>query len=150
MTKEVKQMIFTGFLIAVLIFVMMSNMKTIKKKKPVLQPMAIETTPSFPVASPNKPVVPVGEDILNIQNERAKIPWGRDPFVIELEDEFGIDQIKLLGISFGKDKPGYANINNEIVTQGDVVGGYEVSVIEKDRVLLKKDGQSFYLTFTEQ
>jgi hypothetical protein len=148
MTKELKQIIITGVLIVVLIFVMMSNLKK-TTKKPVAQPVAVEAAPAFPVASPNKPVLPAGDGVLNVQNERAKLPWGRDPFVIMLDEEFGIDQIRLQGISFGKDKSGYANINGEIVTQGDTIAGYEVGPIEKDKVLLKKDGQSFYLTFSE-
>ena len=45
---------------------------------------------------------------------------------------------------------GYALINNRIVKKGDKVGEYEVFEISKDRVLLKKGNQSFYLVFSEE
>ena len=70
--------------------------------------------------------------------------WGRDPFSPSKAGlEYQRSDLELKGISVGKDKAGFAFINNEIVKTGDKIGGYEVGEVEKNRVLLKKAGRAF-------
>lgn len=95
----------------------------------------------------NSQLVPAAQQELNIQKEHAELAWGRDPFSASKAGlEYQRSDLELKGISIGKDKTGFAFINNEIVKTGDKIGGYEVGEVEKNRVLLKKGGQSFYLT----
>lgn len=92
-------------------------------------------------------LIPADQQELNIQKEHADLAWGRDPFSASKAGlEYQRSDLELKGISVGKDKAGFAFINNEIVKTGDKIGGYEVGEVEKTRVLLKKGGQSFYLT----
>jgi hypothetical protein len=151
MTKEVKQLIITGALIVILIITVMSNLK--KKPKIVNPPAAPSAAgiPAAPVAAlAPSPALSTDENIKNLQNLRAGLPWARDPFSESANKNSQTDELKLQGISFGKDKSGYAFINNEIVKKGDTIGDYEVIEIEKARVFLKKESQSFYLAFPEE
>ena len=97
-------------------------------------------------AAANPRLVPSDQQELNLQKEHTELAWGRDPFSPSKTGlEYQRSDLELKGISVGKDKAGFAFINNEIVKTGDKIGGYEVGEVEKNRVLLKKGGQSFYL-----
>ncbi|MDO8748272.1 MAG: hypothetical protein Q7J72_04040 [Candidatus Omnitrophota bacterium] len=88
---------------------------------------------------------------IGLQKERENIPWGRDPFsASKISREYQRADLELKGISFGADKSGFAFINNEIVKSGDKVGDYEVVAIEKDKILLKRGTQSFYLALPKE
>ena len=151
MDKQKKQLIIVGILVIVLIFAGLSSFK--KKpagKTPVQIEPASQAAPEPPAAAiPGAAVRPDGKKI-NAQLERTKLPWGRDPFAAPAQKEYQIGELQLKGISFDKKMGGFAYINNDIVKKGDPVGNYEVVEIEKDRVLLKKGNQSFYLVFPGQ
>jgi len=124
-----------------------NNMKSKKIKQSVAQPDAasvvidsgVKVTAKLPVADSN---------VLENQKKRAEAPWGRDPFSSDTYKAGQVSsELKLQGISYRKDNVGFAFINNEIVKQGDAIAGYEVEEVLKDKVLLKKGSQSFYLTF---
>ncbi|MFA6384546.1 MAG: hypothetical protein WCY10_04155, partial [Candidatus Omnitrophota bacterium] len=83
------------------------------------------------------------------QLKRWEAAWGRDPFWSVSDSTGKLNEFELKGISFAKDKKGYAFINDQIVSVGDALGGYEVSLIEKDRVMLTRGVQTFFLTFSE-
>lgn len=88
---------------------------------------------------------------IGLQKERESIPWGRDPFsASKISREYQRADLELKGISFGADKSGFAFINNEIVKSGDKVGDYEVVTVEKDKILLKRGSQSFYLALPKE
>ncbi len=88
---------------------------------------------------------------ISLQKERENVPWGRDPFsASKISREYQRADLELKGISFGADKSGFAFINNEIVKSGDKVGDYEVVAIEKDKILLKRGAQSFYLALPKE
>lgn len=149
--KQKKQLIMVGVLLIVLIFAVMSSMK----KKPA-NTAEFKAGPSAGIAPKlQAPAGPVAapkpeEKKLNAQLERAKGAWSRDPFVAPSEKEYQMGTLQLKGISFDKTKGGFAFINNDIVKKGDTIGEYEVVDIEKNRVLLKKGNQSFYLAFPGQ
>lgn len=151
MDKQKKQLIIVGVLILVLIFSVLNSLK----KKPAggtgveAQPSPAAVPPPAAAVAPAAPLRP-DEKKSGAQLERAKLAWGRDPFSAPSEKEYQIGELQLKGISFDKGKGGFAYINNDIVKKGDVIGNYEVIDIEKDRVLLKKGNQSFYLVFPGQ
>lgn len=88
---------------------------------------------------------------ISLQKERENVPWGRDPFsASRISREYQRADLELKGISFGADKSGFAFINNEIVKSGGKVGDYEVVAIEKDKILLKRGTQSFYLALPKE
>ncbi|MFH1338953.1 MAG: hypothetical protein ABIH40_03835 [Candidatus Omnitrophota bacterium] len=151
MSKAVKEIVITAVMVIVLAVIVINNLKGAGKTKKATRAgrpkQLAEVTPS-PAA------VPADKKTLSLQRQRAEnLVWGRDPFVyVEAETDRGYrtGAMELKGISLGKDKAGYAFINNEIVKAGDTVGGYDVLEIEKDKVLLKKGSQSFYLTLPEE
>ena len=150
MTKEVKQLIIVGVLAVFLIFALLNSFKKKPSKKiaPENKPAAKATT-GIKAASPAANI-PVDNKILGSQKQRLGLEWGRDPFNMATDKEFQLADLKLKGISFGENKQGYAFVNNEIVRKGDRVGDYEVVEVEKDKVLLRKAGQSFYLAFPQE
>ena len=151
MDKQKKQLIIVGVLVLVLIFSILSS----QKKKPV-KTDELKVEPSSGIAlkplAASGPVAPVRaeEKKMSAQLERAKNAWGRDPFSAPSDKEYQLGELQLKGVSFDKIKGGYAFINNEIVKKGDTIGEYEVVEIEKNRVLLKKGNQSFYIVFPGQ
>ena len=129
--------------------VMAKNLKP-RKKRP--RAPAVQVVPA---AVPQAQVVQApgqkgDAKSLEAQKARAELPWGRDPFFSDPYKAGQASDLQLLGISYRTDGKGFANINNEIVKQGDTVSGFQVMEVLKDKVLLNKGDQSFYLTFPEQ
>lgn len=91
------------------------------------------------------------EKDLALQKEREKLGWGRDPFgASNGARDYQKAALSLRGISLGKNKDGFAFINSEIVKIGDRIGEYEVTEIQRNRVMLRKGEQSFYLTLPQE
>lgn len=151
MDKQKNELIITGVGVAVLLFVLAGNFM----KKPAKKPVVIMPPAGSSAGAPLKLPAPLAGEVkqyaddkkIGSQKKRAELPWGRDPFLASIEKEYQISDLSLKGISFGKDKRGFAFINNEIVTKGDKIEDYEVVEVEKDRILLKKGSQNFYLPF---
>jgi len=70
------------------------------------------------------------------KEEKERLPWGRDPFGLEVpaeeEERFGLT---LNGIIWDEESP-YAVINEEVVASGGRVGAYTVVEIREDSVVL--------------
>jgi hypothetical protein len=151
LNKTVKEIIITVALIVVLAVIVINNLKEGGKGKQVRK--AREFRQAVEVLSPSGGVS-ADKKTLNLQKQRAEtLAWGRDPFVyVEAEAGRGYrtSALELKGVSLGENKIGYAFINNEILKVGDTIGGYEVLQIQKDKVLLRKGNQSFYLTLPEE
>ena len=151
MTKEKIQLGVIIIGIPLLVFLLAGSFKRKKPAKPVS--INLEQPPLI-IADSENGNSNLAEDVSNlleIQKKRAEGDWGRDPFSSGSYDsgEFN-SEFKLQGISYRKDKVGFAFINNEILKKGDSISGYEVAEVLKDKVLLKKGGQSFYLVFSEE
>jgi hypothetical protein len=151
MTKEQKQIALILVMLPILAVVVLSGMK----RKKVNPSVAVSQVSLKLVDSEVKEAIaiPVAADsnALETQKKHAEAPWGRDPFSSDTyKSGQANSELKLQGISCRKDNVGFAFINNEIVKKGDIIGGYEVGEILKDKVLLKKGSQSFYLTFPEE
>ncbi len=75
----------------------------------------------------------------------ASLPWGKDPFYRARKNGHSPalppkkPRWHLAGILFGEAEP-YAVVNNTIVTEGDMVDGARVILINKSVVTLEKDG----------
>jgi type II secretory pathway component PulC len=149
-TKDQKQLAMVGVLLVVMVLVFMNNFKP-KKKKNAPPPAAPAVAVKPPAVQPAGQAKAGSGKSETGQKERAgALGWGRDPFVPYEEQETAGTGFTLNGVSIGKGKKGYAFINDEIVKAGDTFMGYEVVEIEKDKVLLRKDGQSFYIVFPQE
>ena len=151
MKKEYIQIGVIGLGLAMLPVLIMSNMKKPAPKSTA--PVAPAAVPEVVAAGPDAVGIvrsEIDDRILDVQSKRLDLPWGRDPFLTMSDSVGKMNEFQLKGISFAQDKKGYAFINDEIVSAGDSISGYEVEVIEKDRVKLKRGAQTFFLTFSEQ
>jgi hypothetical protein len=147
MTKDQTQITVIIIGVMVIAAIVANNMKSKKIKKPVAQTEAASVVIDSGVKVTAK-LPAVDSNVLENQKKRAEAPWGRDPFSSDTYKSGQVSsELKLQGISYRKDNVGFAFINNEIVKQGDAIAGYEVEEVLKDKVLLKKGSQSFYLTF---
>ncbi len=147
MKKEYIQIGIIGVGLAALPFLIMSNMKKpAGRPRPPAETAAAVPDPVVGIAAPSK----VDNEIAGKQTKRWELPWGRDPFLTVSDSVGKMNEFQLKGISFAKDRKGFAFINDQIVSSGDVIAGYEVDSIEKDRVMLKRGSQTFFLTFPEK
>ncbi|MFA5100699.1 MAG: hypothetical protein WC547_07450 [Candidatus Omnitrophota bacterium] len=147
MKKEHMQLTVIGVGLPVLAFFLVTNLKPVMKRPAVSGVPAVVSADAGMAALPVN--VRVSGKVAALQAKRWEAEWGRDPF-LPVSDRTGtLSELKLKGISFSPDKKGYAFINDQIVSAGDTLGGYEVSRIEKDRVMLMRGTQTFFLTFYE-
>ena len=137
-----------GIGLLLLPFIIMSVSKKPEKKPDGAGPLTV--TVSTDVPSPMPAGGNMNDKTAELQSRRWDLPWGRDPFMTISDSVGKLNEFQLKGISFARDKKGYAFINDQIVAVGDNIGDYEVALIEKDRVMLKRGVQTFFLTFTEQ
>ena len=74
--------------------------------------------------------------------------WGSDPFVRDwvLTDE--LSELNLKAITMGGDKA-FVLINDQILEQGDAIGGKRIAAIQSDKVVLEQGGRSFILMLGE-
>lgn len=163
MTKQQNQIIITSILVVVLVITVILNLPKKEKPSPPAQPQQPPSTPQprVPVA-PRRPTTPIrppatAEDAvasleeLEAQKKRAQLDWGMDPFYHPIKKEiYKGAGLELKGISIVKGKEGYVFINDEILTIGDVIAGYRVEEIQKNKVLLRKSNESFYLILHEE
>ena len=155
MTKEKFQLSVIAAGVLILLSIIAGNLKKKPAKgQPSDNKPVDETLPKAGIAAGAKAMSAtqaVNDEELSLQKEREKLNWGRDPFAAaKVSKEFRGANLQLKGISFGKDKKGLAFINNEIVKKGDIMGDYEVIEVEKHKVLLRKAGQTFYLTLPQE
>ena len=147
MKKEHIQLAVIGIGVCMLAYSLQANLK-----KAVKRPVTFEMQPAPVVSVPGGalPGARTRDSIWALQTERWKSGWGRDPFW-EASDTAGkLNEFELKGISFSRNTKGYALINDQIFSVGDMMGGYEISRVEKDRVMLTRGTQTFFLTFSEK
>jgi hypothetical protein len=151
MTKDQRNIAIIVALLPILAFSVLSNLGR-KKNKGAGQ----KTEPLAPIVAIDQGIKasnpqPADGGALESQKKHSENPWGRDPFSSDIYKSGQANpELKLQGISYRKDNVGFAFINNEIVKKGDSINGYEVQEVLKDKVLLKRGSQSFYLTFLEE
>ncbi|MDD2703658.1 MAG: hypothetical protein PHC33_06635 [Candidatus Omnitrophica bacterium] len=149
-SKDQKQLAIVGVLLVVMVMVFMNNMKP-RKKKNIPVPPAPSAEADPPVSLPAAQAKTDSKKSETGQKKRAdSLGWGRDPFLPYEAQKTEETGFILKGVSLGKGKKGYALINDEIVKSGDTFTGHEVVTVEKDKVLLRKSGQSFYIVFPDE
>jgi hypothetical protein len=146
--KQHVQIGIIGIGLLALPFFIMANLKKPEKKPGVPGPLTIAVSTEAPAAMPTGGSM--NDKTAGLQSQRWDMPWGRDPFMAISDSVGKLNEFQLKGISFSRNKKGYAFINDQIAAVGETIGEYEVAAIEKDRVMLKRGAQTFYLTFTEQ
>ncbi len=140
MTKTSKELIGTGFLAAVLVLAVINALNRTKERCPVKENSGQrQTAESVRKSPPSR---------LERQEERIKMKWGRDPFFKqgttegeEVHEPIG-EELSLKGILWSKERP-TALINMQAVGEGESVSGYVVVDIQKDKVILRKDGKDY-------
>jgi hypothetical protein len=99
---------------------------------------------------------PLSPEARRILEERARGPWGRDPFALEAARPKGQGEIRpnfaaalhLSGIVWNNARR-HAVINDSVVKVGDEVAGIRVVAIERDRVTVGKGTQRQILRLGE-
>lgn len=87
---------------------------------------------------------------ISAQKSGKNDTWGRDPFgALAGKQEERVETLTLQGVTLGNGT-GFAFINNLIVRKGDRLGNLQVADVLKDKVLLQKGDQKFYLNFPEK
>jgi len=154
MDKKKIELIITGVLIIIFIFVLANSFKRKRPPPAKVKPLPPEETEEIPILPlPKKEVGyrPASHEALALQKERAKLDWGVDPFYHPIKKELtsGL-RLVLKGVSIGKGRRNFAFINDEIVGEGEKILGYEVVEVERDKVLLRKGKEEFYLVLPEE
>lgn len=148
MTKEQKQLLVTGILVIILGVVMYNSFSSMGKSAPKAPAKAAPG----PVAAHAPAVTPSLSDAAKLSAQRSgkDDAWGRDPFGSqEGKPDERVETLTLQGVTVGNGT-GYAFINNLIVRKGDRFGNLQVADVLKDKVLLQKGDQKFYLNFPEK
>ncbi len=90
----------------------------------------------------------------NLIEEYNQLKWGADPFfkgAAEHKTKYSPNTIQswhLAGILYNANNP-HAVINSKIVKKGDSIEGAEIIKINKDRVILSKNGSKFTLSISK-
>jgi len=113
-------------------------------------------------AQPVKPIAPRAKTGTkstalhdSIYIARDRVPWGPNPFYHSLPVQPGRTQIlgsvemRLLGVLF-REYQAQALINGRVVSVGDYVGGYRVSRIFRDSVIVVNAEHSLTLRVTKE
>ena len=75
----------------------------------------------------------------------AKKPPSKRSFLVTNKEAFKEESFKLSGIIYSKSRPSLAIINNQKVSQGEVIEKATVSRIKEDSVILNIDGKNMIL-----
>ena len=133
--KRIFQGIITAVFIIILIFILERKQTSSHKSRP---------HHTGPIQREN---VTIAKSLFEkLEDETRNMSVERDPFSFPVEAAAGEKEKKiyLTGIVLDDNQPA-AIINNVIVTVGNTIEGRTVKAIQKDRVILEKDGQEMEL-----
>lgn len=150
MKKEQIQLSVIGVGLVLMAFFLVKNLNPPAKRQAAADAPAAAAAPVDAVVLPAPVNSRVRDKISALQLKRAESAWGRDPFWSVSDSTGKLNELELKGISFSNNKKGYAFINDQIVSAGDTLAGYAVTRIEKDRVMLTRGAQTFFLTFSDK
>lgn len=133
MEKQKKEILITGILIAIFLVFLISTLTKRKSVKPAPAEMPkVENNRTLPVFQ--KPDISVPA--------QKELQWGRDPFALPGQ---GVTiqtggQFVLSAVVWDENRP-LAVVDGEVVKIGQQINGYTVSKINKENVVLTKDGK---------
>lgn len=138
--KNRVELIITVSLIPVLFFILYSSFSGAKNRQATLKPPA-QTQALMPIVSARQDAVEKLKDL----------NWGRDPFMFGTAKDYSEGEAGLVlnGIAWDEKTPS-AIINNKVVKAGDEVAGNKVADIQKERVIVTKDGNSYELNLRQK
>ena len=119
-----------------------------------LQPPPQAAPPSPAKTSPSEPAAKAGQPDVSTSTvkpdfDKSKGAWVKNPFILpQLKDEKKKETAPAIRLSaiFEKGKDRVAIIDREIVRKGDPVGDEKVFEIERDKVILIRNGTKRVLT----
>jgi len=157
MNKQKKEIIITIFLVVIFAFFLIKNIKP-KRRKPLPRGKALTREIDGSGESErtgekeDSGLLGRGNSAdISEQGVKAQQAWGRDPFCqTGLEEVYDNTRLTLRGVSISNDKKAYAFINEQIVTVGDIIADYQVKEIQKNKVLLERGSENFYLGLPEE
>lgn len=152
--KSKKQLMIIGALVPVLliswVFALRGcGMFPAERKAPAAAPVVPTAPASLPRAQGSPAVVSARDEAIE---KYESISWVRNPFrlavanvpAIVADTRPAIPNMKLEGIVWDRSNP-YAIIDGEVRTIGDLVAGYTVSEITKEKVVLERGGDKYEL-----
>ena len=134
--KERLELTITGIGIIFLIFLVISNVQKIRKKKSSIIKASSEVVSSLSA--------PISFDIAEIEESDIKEGWGRDPFFLGPPMGATLEGLILNGIVWDENNA-YAIINNDVVEIGNSIGRAIVIEINQDSVILEQDEETYTL-----
>ena len=170
MSKTTKELIITIFLAVILALTLVSSLSKVKRQKQSKKTKTAEVSEQEEKNKKDekkeaaekpaeKTVAKISKEELNKQRERLNMEWGSDPFFAEEQEEeieedveeekaSEISELSLKGISWVSDNA-VALINTQAVTEKELILGYEVIDIQKDKVILRKGDKKYELRLEE-
>lgn len=133
MEKQKIEILATGVLVVLFIAFLSSTITKRAKKKSVETVQRKETT----ITESEKHLT--GKPLIT-----EVLEWGRDPFVKAQEGTVRKGEFRLSAIVWDTELP-YAVINGKVVCAGDKINGCTVLKIDKDKAVVKKDGEKMIL-----
>ena len=160
--KDKKNLIITGVLVVVLIFMIVNAAGRVKRSKMRMSrtKSTVSTKKSqkeITAELPEGAIVEVSKAqppaniYSRLERESEKLSLKRDPFsmrTISVEEQSVSQGARLSGILWDLKSP-QAVINDEIVKVGDKVGDYTINAIERDKVILSNKEGSITLKLGE-
>lgn len=153
--KQQQQVITLGVLVLVLVVAVVTNLRPKRAARPAKPAAQPQIKIPEPQAAKDQPVkvaiyVKATPDEVKKQLATSKMEWVRDPFFRSARSEvFQTANLILKGVSLGKGD-GYALVNDQILTIGDTISGYMVKEVTRNKVLLQKGPEHFYLVLPEE
>ncbi|MFH1857611.1 MAG: hypothetical protein ABH845_01725 [Candidatus Omnitrophota bacterium] len=114
-----------------------------KRKKGIVPPSPPKKEKSAALSEVK--VHPRGE-LRKLQEEKAAVKWGRNPFLKPGEEKemSHISGLSLTGITWDEAEP-LVVINGVVLTVHDAIGGYYIKEITSETVVLEQDGEQYVL-----
>lgn len=133
--------------VIILIFIAAKAASGARKYRPI-RPKAkqINNLPLKERLSPKSKPAPQQDLFSKLDMETMDLELKRDPFsaAVMQSEKVSVHGLSLSGIVWDKDKPS-AIINNNICAGGDIVNGYVIRGIKKDKVIFTDGNQEFEL-----
>lgn len=148
-TRNQIEIVITGVLVVIFVFTVSINIKRSREKMRKQENKKVVVEGENSRGDFSKETVIMERERFTSRRKQMSLEWGRDPFFLPQKVSYKKSVFSLRGISIGRDKA-FAFINDQIVTTGDTIEGWKVVEIKKERVLLIRGKEKFYLTLPEE